>query len=100
MCSTGRQNLCDLGRRLFTGARLDDPISCRMCYWGSPVVRAHGISALGEHTVVDARSGPEVSGRGASRSTPPCSRCSRSGFQGTLFGGCNPRWDIPNLLAQ
>ena len=21
-------------------------------------------------------------------------------LQGALFGGCNPRWDIPNLLAQ
>jgi Zn-dependent alcohol dehydrogenase len=21
-------------------------------------------------------------------------------LQGGLFGGCNPRWDIPNLLAQ
>jgi Zn-dependent alcohol dehydrogenase len=21
-------------------------------------------------------------------------------LQGSLFGGCNPRWDIPNLLAQ
>jgi Zn-dependent alcohol dehydrogenase len=21
-------------------------------------------------------------------------------LQGALFGGCDPRWDIPNLLAQ
>ena len=36
----------------------------------------------------------------ASPSTPPCSPCSRSGSRGALFGGCNPRWDIPHLLDQ
>ncbi len=60
MCSTGRQNLCDLGGRLFTGARLDDPTSFRMSYQGSPVVQAHGISALSEHTVVDVRSAVKI----------------------------------------
>ena len=61
MCSTGRQNLCDLGGRLFTGARLDDPTSFRMTHQGRPVVQAHGISALSEHTVVDARSAVKIS---------------------------------------
>ncbi|SDC47644.1 S-(hydroxymethyl)glutathione dehydrogenase / alcohol dehydrogenase [Geodermatophilus telluris] len=56
MCSTGRQNLCDLGGRLFGGGRIDDPTSFRMTYEGRPVVQAHGISALSEHTVVDVRS--------------------------------------------
>ena len=60
MCSTGRQNLCDLGGRLFTGARLDDPTSFRMSYQGRPVVQAHGISALSEHTVVDVRSAVKI----------------------------------------
>ncbi|MEX5718635.1 NDMA-dependent alcohol dehydrogenase [Geodermatophilus maliterrae] len=56
MCSTGRQNLCDLGGRLFTGARLDDPTSFRISYQGRPVVQHSGVSAFSEHTVVDARS--------------------------------------------
>ena len=60
MCSTGRQNLCDLGGRLFTGARLDDPTSFRMSYQGRPVVQAHGVSALSEHTVVDVRSAVKI----------------------------------------
>jgi NDMA-dependent alcohol dehydrogenase len=60
MCSTGRQNLCDLGGRLFTGARLDDPTSFRMSHQGTPVVQAHGISALSEHTVVDVRSAVKI----------------------------------------
>ncbi len=60
MCSTGHQNLCDLGGRLFTGARLDDPTSFRMTYRGEPVVQAHGISALSEHTVVDVRSAVKI----------------------------------------
>ena len=56
MCSTGRQNLCDLGGRNFMGARLDDAASFRMTYQGKPVSQCHGISAFSEHTVVDARS--------------------------------------------
>jgi NDMA-dependent alcohol dehydrogenase len=60
MCSTGRQNLCDLGGRLFTGARLDDPTSFRMSYEGRPVVQAQGLGALSEHTVVDVRSAVKV----------------------------------------
>jgi NDMA-dependent alcohol dehydrogenase len=60
MCSTGRQNLCDLGGRLFSGGRIDDPTSFRMTYQGRPVVQAHGVSALSEHTVVDARSAVRI----------------------------------------
>ncbi|RBY78763.1 alcohol dehydrogenase [Geodermatophilus sp. TF02-6] len=56
MCSTGRQNLCDLGAKTFTGARPDDPTSFRMTYQGRPVVQTSGVSAFSEHTVVDARS--------------------------------------------
>ncbi|MGY1604750.1 NDMA-dependent alcohol dehydrogenase [Geodermatophilus sp. SYSU D00815] len=60
MCSTGRQNLCDLGGRLFSGARLDDPTSFRMSYQGRPVAQAYGLAALSEHTVVDARSAVRI----------------------------------------
>ena len=60
MCSTGQQNLCDLGGRLFTGARLDDPTSFRMSHRGRPVVQAHGVSALSQHTVVDVRSAVKI----------------------------------------
>ncbi|MGY1740192.1 MULTISPECIES: NDMA-dependent alcohol dehydrogenase [unclassified Blastococcus] len=60
MCSTGRQNLCDLGARIFTGARLDDPSSFRMSYEGRPVAQAYGVSAFSEHTVVDARSAVRI----------------------------------------
>ncbi|MGY1605627.1 NDMA-dependent alcohol dehydrogenase [Geodermatophilus sp. SYSU D00700] len=56
MCSTGHQNLCDLGGRLFSGARIEDPSSFRMSYQGRPVAQAYGLAALSEHTVVDARS--------------------------------------------
>jgi S-(hydroxymethyl)glutathione dehydrogenase/alcohol dehydrogenase len=60
MCSTGRQNLCDLGGRLFSGGRIDDPTSFRMTHQGRPVVQAHGVSALSRHTVVDARSAVRI----------------------------------------
>ncbi len=60
MCSTGRQNLCDLGAKLFTGARIDDPTSFRMSYQGRPVGQAYGLAALSEHTVVDARSAVKI----------------------------------------
>ena len=60
MCSTGRQNLCDLGGRLFMGARLDDPTSFRLSYRGQPVVQHSGVSALSEYTVIDARSAVKI----------------------------------------
>ncbi|SEO84647.1 NDMA-dependent alcohol dehydrogenase [Trujillonella endophytica] len=60
MCSSGRQNLCDLGARNFMGARLDDPTSFRMSYQGEPVGQAFGLAALSEHTVVDARAAVKI----------------------------------------
>jgi NDMA-dependent alcohol dehydrogenase len=60
MCSTGRQNLCDLAGRMFTGARIEDPTSFRMSYQGRPVGQAYGLAAFSEHTVVDARSAVEI----------------------------------------
>jgi S-(hydroxymethyl)glutathione dehydrogenase/alcohol dehydrogenase len=168
MCSTGRQNLCDLGARLFLGARLDDPTSFRLSYRGQPVVQHSGVSALSEYTVIDARSAVKIdrclpldkaalvscgvatgwgsvtnmsdarpgadatvvtvgvvtgehiaeavasvrkagtvvlTGTGGMRQAgipinPTMFTVFQKRLQGALFGGCNPRWDIPNLLAQ
>jgi NDMA-dependent alcohol dehydrogenase len=60
MCSTGRQNLCDLGATIFTGARPDDPTSFRMSYQGEPVSQYDGISALSDYTLIDARAAVKI----------------------------------------
>ncbi|MBN9739273.1 MULTISPECIES: NDMA-dependent alcohol dehydrogenase [unclassified Pseudonocardia] len=52
-CSTGHQNLCDLGANVLVGSRWDDPTSFRMQLDdGTPVGQALGISTFAEHTTV------------------------------------------------
>ncbi|MBW0100959.1 NDMA-dependent alcohol dehydrogenase [Pseudonocardia sp. KRD291] len=52
-CSTGHQNLCDLGANALVGSRWNDPTSFRMQLEdGSPVGQALGISTFAEHTTV------------------------------------------------
>lgn len=60
MCSTGRQNLCDLGSAVFTGSRLEDATSFRMSHRGKPVAQFAGISTLSEYTLVDTRSAVKI----------------------------------------
>lgn len=55
-CSTGRQNLCDLGALLLAGSRYSDPTSFRMAYKGQPVGQMCGTSTFAEYTTVDVRS--------------------------------------------
>jgi S-(hydroxymethyl)glutathione dehydrogenase/alcohol dehydrogenase len=52
-CSTGHQNLCDLGANALVGSRWDDPTSFRLQLEdGTPVGQALGISTFAEHTTV------------------------------------------------
>jgi NDMA-dependent alcohol dehydrogenase len=52
-CASGRQNLCDLGVAMLSGARFDDPTSFRLHLLdGTPVGQALGISTLAELTTV------------------------------------------------
>src|SRR4051794_8710945 len=55
MCSTGRQNLCDLGARNFSGARRDDPTSSRMSYGARPGGHPSGLARLRVHTLAAPR---------------------------------------------
>jgi len=56
-CATGRQNLCDLGAAMLSGARFDDPTSFRLHLLdGTPVGQALGISTLAEMTTVSVSS--------------------------------------------
>ncbi len=60
-CATGRQNLCDLGASMLSGARFDDPTSYRLHLLdGTPVGQALGISALCELTTVSVDSAVKV----------------------------------------
>lgn len=52
-CSTGHQNLCDLGANALVGSRWDDPTSFRLQLEdGTPVAQALGISTFSEYTTV------------------------------------------------
>ncbi|MDV6294080.1 NDMA-dependent alcohol dehydrogenase [Rhodococcus aetherivorans] len=52
-CSTGHQNLCDLGANVLVGSRWDDPTSFRLQLEdGTPVAQALGISTFSEYTTV------------------------------------------------
>ena len=55
-CSTGHQNLCDLGAHTRTGARVNDPTSFRMHLHGKPVGQMSGVSTFSELSTVDVRS--------------------------------------------
>ncbi|HEY2195166.1 MAG TPA: NDMA-dependent alcohol dehydrogenase [Actinomycetospora sp.] len=60
-CSTGHQNLCDLGALVLVGSRWDDPNSFRMHLDdGSPVGQALGISTFSEYTTVAVDSAVKV----------------------------------------
>ena len=50
-CSTGRQNLCDMGRFLRDGTRSDG--SYRMWLDGQPVAQMCGLATFSRHTLVD-----------------------------------------------
>ncbi|OOL32688.1 alcohol dehydrogenase [Rhodococcus rhodochrous] len=52
-CSTGHQNLCDLGANVLVGSRWEDPTSFRLQLEdGTPVAQALGISTFSEYTTV------------------------------------------------
>jgi NDMA-dependent alcohol dehydrogenase len=52
-CSTGHQNLCDLGANALVGSRWEDPASFRLQLEdGTPVAQALGISTFSEYTTV------------------------------------------------
>lgn len=51
-CAEGRQNLCDRGAAIMTGARPDEPGSYRMSLDGVPVAQICGIGAFSEYTTV------------------------------------------------
>ncbi|MBB3082356.1 NDMA-dependent alcohol dehydrogenase [Geodermatophilus sabuli] len=52
-CSTGHQNLCDLGANVMVGSRWEDPTSFRLQLPdGTPVAQALGISTFAEYTTV------------------------------------------------
>lgn len=60
-CSTGHQNLCDLGASVLLGARWEDPSSYRMhLIDGTPVGQFLGISTFAEHTTVSTVSAVKV----------------------------------------
>lgn len=60
-CASGMQNLCDIGARLMSGARLEDPTSYRMqTLDGEPIGQMAGISTFAEHTVVSVASTVKV----------------------------------------
>ncbi|WP_027929362.1 NDMA-dependent alcohol dehydrogenase [Amycolatopsis thermoflava] len=60
-CSTGHQNLCDLGAFAMIGSRWDDPASFRLkSADGTPVAQALGISTFSEYTTISAHSAVKV----------------------------------------
>ena len=60
-CSSGMQNLCDLGAHMLTGTRFDDPTSYRLRTTdGQPVAQMCGISTFVEQTVVSALSAVKI----------------------------------------
>jgi NDMA-dependent alcohol dehydrogenase len=60
-CSTGHQNLCDLGALVLVGSRWDDPESFRLQLEdGTPVAQALGISTFAEMTTVAVDSAVKV----------------------------------------
>ncbi|MCL2583076.1 MAG: NDMA-dependent alcohol dehydrogenase [Streptosporangiales bacterium] len=59
-CARGMQNLCDLGAATATGARWDDPGSCRLSSAGQPVSQMCGISTFSEYTTVSVASAVKV----------------------------------------
>jgi NDMA-dependent alcohol dehydrogenase len=60
-CSTGHQNLCDLGALVLVGSRWDDPTSFRLKLDdGTPVAQALGISTFSEYTTVSVDSAVKV----------------------------------------
>ena len=63
MCATGKANLCDLGRVMFTGSRPGDDNSFRMSLDGKPVAQMAGISTLSEYSTIDVRSAIKVDPR-------------------------------------
>lgn len=52
-CSTGQQNLCDMGRFLRDGTRSDGSYRMHMPGSGAPVAQMCGLSTFSRHTVVD-----------------------------------------------
>ena len=60
-CTSGKQNLCDLGMHLMSGARLEDPGSYRLHLPdGTPVGQALGLGAFCERTTVSVHSAVKV----------------------------------------
>jgi NDMA-dependent alcohol dehydrogenase len=59
-CSSGMQNLCDLGAGLLTGARWGDPTDFRVTLDGQPVGQMCGISTFLELTTASADSAVKV----------------------------------------
>lgn len=59
-CSTGHQNLCDLGAFISKGCRFDDPTSYRLELDGVPVGQLAGLGTFSEHTTVAAASAVRV----------------------------------------
>lgn len=60
-CSTGHQNLCDLGATVLVGSRWEDPTSFRLQLPdGRPVAQALGISTFSEYTTVAVDSAVKV----------------------------------------
>jgi S-(hydroxymethyl)glutathione dehydrogenase/alcohol dehydrogenase len=60
-CSTGHQNLCDLGALVLVGSRWDDPTSFRLQLDdGTPVAQALGISTFSQYTTVSVDSAIKV----------------------------------------
>jgi S-(hydroxymethyl)glutathione dehydrogenase/alcohol dehydrogenase len=57
-CSTGRQNLCDMGRFLRDGTRSDG--SYRMWLDGQPVAQMCGLATFSRHTLVDVAAAVKV----------------------------------------
>lgn len=59
-CAEGRQNLCDLGASMLSGARFDDDTSFRMSLDGRPVGQMCGVSTFSEYTTVSVMSAVKV----------------------------------------
>ncbi len=57
-CSTGQQNLCDMGRFLRDGTRADG--SYRLQLDGEPVAQMCGLATFSRHTLVDATAAVKV----------------------------------------
>ncbi|NKQ57215.1 NDMA-dependent alcohol dehydrogenase [Amycolatopsis sp. K13G38] len=59
-CAEGKQNLCDLGATMLSGARFEDPDSYRMSLDGAPVGQVCGVSTFSELTTVSVNSAVKV----------------------------------------